>query len=854
MKTTIKNRFPLSALFAAFGLILADRATAQTFTSLNSFASTPPFTNNNGDGAYPQAGLITNLSGTTLYGTAYQGGSPGNGTVFAVNTDGTGLVILHSFTETRTNSSGAYTNSDGANPVGGLFISGDTLYGTTFYGGSSGYGTVFAVNTDGTGFRNLHHFIYSEGAYPAAKLVLSGKTLYGTAIQGGSSGHGVGFAVDTDGTGFRSVSFSGGTDGASPYAGFIFSGNIMYGTAYQGGSSGNGTAFAVDTNGAGFRLLHTFTATRTNSSGVYTNSDGASPHAGLILSGNTFYGTAVRGGTSGYGTVFKVKTDGTGFTNMHNFTGLSDGANPLAGLILSGNTLYGTASQGGSSDHGTVFAINTNGASFRILHSFTGGSDGANPYAGLILSGTTLYGTAVYGGSSDDGAVFAINTDGTGFTTLHSFTPLSQALGFRTTGALTSVRAGHSATLLPDGTVLVVGGFNGTIRLATSELYDPAIGAWTASGKMAIGRTLHTATLLSNGRVLVTGGHFTATGSSPTCELYDPDFGTWAETGAMATARGNHTATLLLNRKVLVAGGFKRDTGSALSTAELYDPGTGTWRAVGSLASARVNHTATLLPNGKVLVAGGAPDNLQSTSLSTVEVYDPDTGIWTTKNPMSSARQAHTSTLLPDGRVLVAGGFNVGYFTSSAEIYDPASGTWMATGALGTSRGVHSATLLPDGKVLAVGGNHNSLDAPPAVALFSAELYDPATGTWTTASRSLNTTRSTHTATLLPSGQVLIAAGYYVNNNVQLSSAELYGSTAGPITLVHPKRLRGGFQFAFTGVPNGTNTILATTNLALQSSDWMELGVVAEFAPGLFLFTDPQVTNHSLRVYRLRSP
>jgi WD40 repeat protein len=183
-----------------------------------------------------------------------------------------------------------------------------------------------------------------------------------------------------------------------------------------------------------------------------------------------------------------------------------------------------------------------------------------------------------------------------------------------------------------------------------------------------------------------------------------------------------HTATLLLNRKVLVAGGFKRDTGSALSTAELYDPGTGTWRAVGSLASARVNHTATLLPNGKVLVAGGAPDNLQSTSLSTVEVYDPDTGIWTTKNPMSSARQAHTSTLLPDGRVLVAGGFNVGYFTSSAEIYDPASGTWMATGALGTSRGVHSATLLPDGKVLAVGGNHNSLDAPPAVALFSAEL------------------------------------------------------------------------------------------------------------------------------------
>ena len=121
----------------------------------------------------------------------------------------------------------------------------------------------------------------------------------------------------------------------------------------------------------------------------------------------------------------------------------------------------------------------------------------------------------------------------------------------------------------------------------------------------------------------------------------------------------------------------------------------------------------------KVLVAGGAPDNLQSNSLSSVEVYNPDIGTWTTDNPMSSARQAHTATLLADGRVLVAGGFNVGYFTSSAEIYDPASGTWTATGELGAARGVHTATLRPDGKVLAVGGNHNSLNAPTTVATCS---------------------------------------------------------------------------------------------------------------------------------------
>src|SRR6185436_1302472 len=129
----------------------------------------------------------------------------------------------------------------------------------------------------------------------------------------------------------------------------------------------------------------------TNSSGLKTNSDGATPVAGLILSGNTLYGTAHNGGNAGFGTLFAINTDGTGFTNLHTFTGISDGANPSAGLVLSGNTLYGAAKRGGSSGAGTVFAVNTNGTGFTTLHSFNGGSDGINPYAGLILSGNTLY-------------------------------------------------------------------------------------------------------------------------------------------------------------------------------------------------------------------------------------------------------------------------------------------------------------------------------------------------------------------------------------------------------------------------------------------------------------------------------
>ena len=145
---------------------------------------------------------------------------------------------------------------------------------------------------------------------------------------------------------------------------------------------------------------------------------GSQPKSGLILSGNTLYGTAFQGGSSGFGTVFAINTDGSGFTNLYSFTNGSDGANPYAGLILSGNTLYGTALFGGSSNFGTVFAVNTDGSGFTNLYSFTNGSDGAFPSAGLVLSGSTLYGVTGAG-------IFAVNTDGTGFTNLYGFINIS---------------------------------------------------------------------------------------------------------------------------------------------------------------------------------------------------------------------------------------------------------------------------------------------------------------------------------------------------------------------------------------------------------------------------------------------
>jgi uncharacterized repeat protein (TIGR03803 family) len=398
------NSFLPTALIVGLSLTLVDRTAAQTLTNLHHF--------NGADGENPMAGLI--LSENTLYGTTWYGGPSGRGTVFAVRTDGSGFTNLHCFSAGGYNGTPAYTNSDGARPFTALLLSGGVLYGTTESGGSAGLGTLFKLNTDGSGFTNLYVFTAanSEGARPDAALVLSGNTLYGTALRGGSSDGGTIFAVNTDGSGFRTLhQFTGGSDGDSPYAGLTLSGDTLFGTA-SGGGSGSGTIFAIKTDGTSFTNLYSFTPRESAVPGVppYTNSDGAYPQCVLVLSGDTFYGTTPDGGTAGRGTVFAVSPDGTGFRNLHNFSG-SDGCWPEAGLVLVGNTLYGTTEDGGSSGYGVVFAVKTDGTGFTNLHHFTGasGADGSVPYANLIASGDTLYGTAMYGGHFDQGTIFSLS-------------------------------------------------------------------------------------------------------------------------------------------------------------------------------------------------------------------------------------------------------------------------------------------------------------------------------------------------------------------------------------------------------------------------------------------------------------
>jgi uncharacterized repeat protein (TIGR03803 family) len=254
----------------------------------------------------------------------------------------------------------------------------------------AGLGLMPAGRASAQGFTNLHSFTYgNDGAFPYGGVILSGNTLYGVTEEGGNGRYGTVFAY-TNGGGYSTLhSFSYNSDGGYPIGSLVLSGNTLYGTTLEGGANGDGTVFALNTDGSGFRTLYSFSAGSDNASGYYVNSDGAYPEAGLVLSGNTLYGTTVEGGTSGEGTVFALNTDGSGFTNLYDFTGGSDGGYPYTGLVLSGNTLYGTTVVGGTKNAGTVFAINTNSSNFRILHSFIYASDGEEPEGGLILAGNT---------------------------------------------------------------------------------------------------------------------------------------------------------------------------------------------------------------------------------------------------------------------------------------------------------------------------------------------------------------------------------------------------------------------------------------------------------------------------------
>jgi uncharacterized repeat protein (TIGR03803 family) len=334
------------------------------------------------------------------------------------------LTTLHQFTALNS----VFLNNDGAFPSAGLVQAGSILYGTAAQGGTAGGGTLFKINMDATGFGVLHAFTPAnpntgapgDGAYPLGALILSGNALYGTTSSGGASDSGIVFKINIDGTAFVTLhafttpdpNTDTNTDGAFPWAGLILLGNTLYGTATQAGDSGAGTIFKVNTDGTGFARLHSFSAL---DAATGTNNDGAYPLGGVILFSNTLFGTTYRGGALGTGTVFRVNLDGSGFLTLHSVDGGSRGS-----LLIISNSIYGTTESGGTFGGGTVFKLNIDGTGFTNLQNFAN-DPGNGPWAGLTSTGTNLFGTTYGGGDSGQGSIFTLNLDGTGFTNLYSF-------------------------------------------------------------------------------------------------------------------------------------------------------------------------------------------------------------------------------------------------------------------------------------------------------------------------------------------------------------------------------------------------------------------------------------------------
>jgi hypothetical protein len=357
---------------------------------------------------------------------------------------------------------------------------------------------------------------------------------------------------------------------------------------------------------------------------------------------------------------------------------------------------------------------------------------------------------------------------------------------FTSTGTLVNVRASHRAVALPSGKVLLVGG-NEAANCA--EVYDPATGTFRSRD---LARTFHTATLLADGKVL-----FSAQPDQINewairhAVVFDPATEIFTATGPMVRGRRSHTATLLKNNQVLLAGSFPWSNTPLLLRAELYDPGTGVFMAKGTTKS-RSWHTATLLTDGNVLLAGAEPPAYTST-----EIFDATAGSFTDAAPLLAGRQGgHTATLLRNGKVLLVGGWGASTATgsatlTSAELFDPTAGTFTSTGALATGRHSHTASMLPDGRVLIVGGWSGSVTtggAHTGKPVATAEVYNVATGTFSAAG-SLANARFRHAAATLPDGKILIAGGSdSADPSTQtaeprpLASVELYDPAAGSLS------------------------------------------------------------------------
>lgn len=412
--------------------------------------------------------------------------------------------------------------------------------------------------------------------------------------------------------------------------------------------------------------------------------------------------------------------------------------------------------------------------------------------------------------------VAIINTDGLASSLNEGSTNVTASMSGKTSNSavLTStLPKPPSGVFAVSGNVQVTVTWPPVIGASSHNIYwGTAPGITTASNKLtgAISPYVHNGLISGN-----TYYYRVSTVSSQGEFLSDETFayiytggnplGVFSANGSLTTARGRHTATLLPNGKILVTGGYGTvPVNSAHPSAEIYDPATGIFTATGNMTIARDQHSATLLPNGKVLIIGGSSS--MNVYLASAEIYDPATGIFTATGSMGSGRSYATATLLSNGKVLVTGGIGPSY-RASAEIYDPTTGIFTATGSMLNTRYVHTATLLPNGKVVVIGGDSAS------GYIASAEIFDPLTGLFT-ATGSLAAPRYNHSASLLPNGKVLVIGGYGAG---ALSSAEIYDPATGLFSATGSMSTARGNHTA-TLLSNGLLLVIGGTGISYLAS------------------------------------
>lgn len=344
---------------------------------------------------------------------------------------------------------------------------------------------------------------------------------------------------------------------------------------------------------------------------------------------------------------------------------------------------------------------------------------------------------------------------------LHAASPGTSAVGSLTAGPpMLEPRSGHSATLLPDGKVLIAGGMRRNQDFyKSSELYDPATGKFERSGDMTMARVGQAATLLRSGKVLIAGG-WIGHGATDSAELYDPATGKFSPISRMSTRRARPTATLLPDGDVLIAGGADHDTPGGIASAEVFHSATLAFQAISLMHYARISQTATLLKDGRVLIVGGRGETLAAVA----ELYDPKTKKFTETGRLITARYKHTAGLLPDGRVLIAGGSDErdwGGKLNSTEIYDPAAGKFSAASPMNDARFKlpETSVVLNSGQLIIAGGSRE------------VEIFDPASGRFRVAAGQMHDLRHFMTETKLKDGSVLLAGGY---PNSDLGTAETW--------------------------------------------------------------------------------